>query len=263
MGRWLTCSFPRGTGPFPAVLVPFYEPLTSIGQGAKGKAGTHDYGLQMVKRGCVTLSIGTPGSLDKLGGDTRGALTKAGEEAAPATAHAPGLCRGQLPDGPHANARSGRQAHRYHRPLLRRQVVDVRFLPGPRFACAVWSDPGIVFNEKDSNVNYWEPWYLGYDPKVRRKPGVPSEANPRTGLYKELIDASEDLVDLHALDGPSSGAGIRRRARPAEELASPQSLGRREHLARIQESGLFDRSERRTSPRPRPSSWSLRSLNTF
>jgi gamma-glutamyltranspeptidase/glutathione hydrolase len=72
-----------------------------------------------------------------------------------------------------------------------------------RFACAVWSDPGIVFNEKDANVNYWEPWYLGYDPKqARRKPGIPSPANPRTGLYKELIDAGEDLVELHALMAP-------------------------------------------------------------
>ena len=51
-------------------------------------------------------------------------------------------------------------------------------------------------------MNYWEPWYLGYDPKVQRKPGVPSDANPRTGLYKELIDAGEDLVDLHALMAP-------------------------------------------------------------
>jgi hypothetical protein len=71
-----------------------------------------------------------------------------------------------------------------------------------RFACAVWSDPGIVFNEKDSNVNYWEPWYLGFDPKTQRKSGVPSAANPRTGLYKELIDAGHDLVDLHALMAP-------------------------------------------------------------
>jgi hypothetical protein len=71
-----------------------------------------------------------------------------------------------------------------------------------RFACAVWSDPGIVFNEKDSNVNYWEPWYLGFDPKEKRKAGVPSEKNPRTGLYKELIDSGEDLVDLHALMAP-------------------------------------------------------------
>src|SRR5438552_3496124 len=71
-----------------------------------------------------------------------------------------------------------------------------------RFACAVWSDPGIVFNEKDSNVNYWEPWYIGFDPKVQRREGVPSPANPRTGLYKEMIDAGEDLVDLHALMAP-------------------------------------------------------------
>src|SRR5262249_400834 len=42
----------------------------------------------------------------------------------------------------------------------------------------------------------------GYDPKVQRKAGIPSEANPRTGLYKELIDAGEDLVDLHALMAP-------------------------------------------------------------
>jgi hypothetical protein len=71
-----------------------------------------------------------------------------------------------------------------------------------RFAAAVWSDPGIVFNEKDPNCNYWELWYLGYDPKVQRKEGVPSATNPRTGLYKELIEAGEDLVDLHALMAP-------------------------------------------------------------
>jgi hypothetical protein len=71
-----------------------------------------------------------------------------------------------------------------------------------RFACAVWSDPGIVFNEKNANVNYWEPWYIGYEPDTQRKPGVPSSDNPRTGLYKQMIDAGEDLVDLHALMAP-------------------------------------------------------------
>jgi hypothetical protein len=35
--------------------VPFYEPLTSIGQGTKGRV-THNYGLQLVRRGFVTLS---------------------------------------------------------------------------------------------------------------------------------------------------------------------------------------------------------------
>jgi hypothetical protein len=71
-----------------------------------------------------------------------------------------------------------------------------------KFACAVWSDPGIVFNEKNSNVNYWEPWYLGYDPNLKRKPGIPSDANPRTGLYKELVEQGDDLVSLHALMAP-------------------------------------------------------------
>jgi hypothetical protein len=39
-----------------------------------------------------------------------------------------------------------------------------------RFACAVWSDPGIVFDERNrrkqnpnGSVNYWVVWYLGFD----------------------------------------------------------------------------------------------------
>ncbi len=43
---------------------------------------------------------------------------------------------------------------------------------------------------------------LGYDPHTQRKPGVPSAQNPRTGLYKELVEAGDDLVDLHALLAP-------------------------------------------------------------
>src|SRR5215475_3716146 len=194
---------PKGRRPFPAVLVPFYEPLTSIGQGAKGRGvGTHDYGLQLVKRGFVTLSIGTPGSLDKLGGDTRAALVKAGQELRrqPLTllAYVAANCHTALAQMPEVDAeRIGIIGLSYGgKWSMFTSCLD------ERFACAVWSDPGIVFNEKDSNVNYWEPWYLGYDPKEKRKPGVPSAANPRTGLYKELIDAGEDLIDLHALMAP-------------------------------------------------------------
>lgn len=194
---------PKGPGPFPAVLVPFYEPLTSIGRGEKGRGvGTHDYGLQLVKRGFVTLSIGTPGSLDNLGGDTRDALIKAGKDLRrqPLTllAYVAANCLTALAQMPEVDAeRIGIIGLSYGgKWAMFASCMD------ERFACAVWSDPGIVFNEKDSNVNYWEPWYLGYDPNTQRKPGVPSATNPRTGLYKELIDAGEDLVDLHALMAP-------------------------------------------------------------
>ena len=73
-----------------------------------------------------------------------------------------------------------------------------------RFACAVWSDPGIVFNEENSNVNYWEPWYLGYEEGTRRPPGVPDASRPRTGLYKQLVASDRDLNDLHALQCTAS-----------------------------------------------------------
>jgi dienelactone hydrolase len=204
-GKWVDgyLLVPRGPGPFPAVVVPFYEPLTSIGRGDKGRGvGTHDYGLQLVKRGFVTLSIGTPGSLDRLGGDTRTALTQAGTDLRrqPLTllAYVAANCLTALAQMPEVDpARIGIIGLSYGgKWAMFASCLD------ERFACAVWSDPGIVFNEKDGNVNYWEPWYLGYDPKVRRKAGIPSAANPRTGLYKELIDAGEDLVGLHALMAP-------------------------------------------------------------
>jgi hypothetical protein len=71
-----------------------------------------------------------------------------------------------------------------------------------KYAAAVWSDPGIVWEEKDSNANYWEPWYLGKDKAVIRKPGVVTEANPRTGAYKELVAEHHDLNELAALMAP-------------------------------------------------------------
>jgi len=194
---------PDGPGPFPAVVVPFYEPLTSIGQGPKGSGvGTHDYGLQLVKRGFVTLSIGTPASMDPAGGDTREALIQAGKanRRQPLTflAYVAANCLTALAQMPEVDAsRIGIIGLSYGgKWSMFASCLD------ERFACAVWSDPGIVFNEKDANVNYWEPWYLGFDPKVQRKAGVPSDKNPRTGLYKELIEGGHDLVDLHALMAP-------------------------------------------------------------
>jgi pimeloyl-ACP methyl ester carboxylesterase len=71
-----------------------------------------------------------------------------------------------------------------------------------KFACGVWSDPGIVFDEERPNVNYWEPWYLGYDPDRQRERGVPSADKPRTGPYKKMILEGHDLHELHVLMAP-------------------------------------------------------------
>ena len=35
-----------------------------------------------------------------------------------------------------------------------------------------------------------------------RKAGIPTEANPRTGAYKRLVEAGHDLHELHALMAP-------------------------------------------------------------
>jgi pimeloyl-ACP methyl ester carboxylesterase len=71
-----------------------------------------------------------------------------------------------------------------------------------RFSAVAVSDPGIVFDEKRSNVNYWEPWYLGFDPAQTRKPGIPTSENPRTGAYRKMIEQGRDLHELHALIAP-------------------------------------------------------------
>src|SRR5690606_17605406 len=73
-----------------------------------------------------------------------------------------------------------------------------------KFACAAWSDPGVVFDDtKGSGVNYWEPWYLGYYPppweNVWRKTGDIENAR---GTYPTLIKGGYDLHELHALMAP-------------------------------------------------------------
>lgn len=180
---------PDGDGPFPAVLVTFYESATSVGLGERGK-DTHDYGLQLARRGFVTLSIGTPGSLESA---ERGDMQPLSYLACTAA-----NCHTALANLPQVHPErigiiglsyGGKWA------MFASCLYD-------KFACAVWSDPGIVFDESNANVNYWEPWYLGYEKGVRRPEGVPSAERPRTGLYKRLIDEDRDLHELHALMAP-------------------------------------------------------------
>ena len=71
-----------------------------------------------------------------------------------------------------------------------------------QFACAAWSDPGIVFDDSRPNVNYWEPYYLGYHSPPWRERSVISPENPAKGLYVKLRNEGYDLHELHALMAP-------------------------------------------------------------
>jgi len=71
-----------------------------------------------------------------------------------------------------------------------------------RFACVAVSDAGIVFDETRINVNYWEPWYRGYEEGVTRCPGLPTVDNPRTGAYRRLVETGHDLHELLTLIAP-------------------------------------------------------------
>jgi hypothetical protein len=187
---------PSGKGPFPAVLIPFYEPGTSVGRPTnkvRGKFG--DYGLQLTRRGFVTLSIGSPGG-DARKPDRNGAVCQPLSYLAYVAVN----CANALAHRPDVDAkRIGVVGHSYGG----KWAMFASCL-SDKFAAAVWSDPGIVFDEARSNVNYWEPWYLGFDPmlKTQRKPGLITPDNPRTGAYKTMIERHMDLHELHALMAP-------------------------------------------------------------
>lgn len=184
---------PPGDGPFPAVFVPFYEPETSAGLNKDPKAKLRDFALQLTKRGFVTLSIGTPAGdsrLPGLGGATCQPLSYYAYVAA--------NCHTALAQLPYVDGkRIGIVGHSYGGKWSMFGAALYE-----KYAACVTSDPGIVWDEKRGNVNYWEPWYLGRDPAITRKPGLIKPDNPRTGAYKALVEEGRDLTEIHALIAP-------------------------------------------------------------
>ncbi len=186
---------PVGSEKKPAVVTVFYEPKTAIGLGKPYR----DFAIQLAKRGFVTLSIGTTEStraktyslyypsLDDVEVQPLSMLAYAAVNSWFLLANMPEVDAARI--GIVGHSFGGKWA------MFASCLFD-------KFACAAWSDPGIVFDEKRENINYWEPWYLGYHPKPWRKRGVITPENPAKGLYPKLVDEGFDLHELHALMVP-------------------------------------------------------------
>jgi len=188
---------PDGTKLFPAILAVYYDAETAVGLGKE----LRDFGYQLTKRGFVTLSIGTP-EFSSLKAPYKPLYESAIEETPlqprSALAYVAANCHTELANMPQVDPnRIGIIGHSYGGKwaMFASCLYD-------KFACTVWSDPGIVFDEKRPNVNYWEPWYLGYDPNQQRQRGIPNATNPRTGAYRKLFIDGFDLHELHALMAP-------------------------------------------------------------
>ena len=186
---------PDGQGKRPAVVTVYYEPETSIGLGAP----LRDFGLQLARRGFVVLSIGTTQateaktyslyypSLDDAQVQPLSMLGCAAANAWHVLANRDDVDQSRI--GIVGHSFGGKWA------MFASCLFD-------RFACAAWSDPGIVFDNTRPSINYWEPWYLGYHPLPWRKRGLITDDNPAHGLYPRLMSEKRDLHELHALMAP-------------------------------------------------------------
>ena len=189
---------PNTEGEKPAVITVFYEPETAIGFSPKNKEN-RDFAYQLTKRGFVTLSLGTTETTEnKTYSIYYPHIENATMQPLSALAYAAAnaweaLAKIEAVD----SSRIGITGHSYGGKwaMFASCLYD-------KFACAAWSDPGIVFDEtKGSGVNYWEPWYLGYYPPPWANAWCKTSAGSK-GLYPKLIKENFDLHELHALMAP-------------------------------------------------------------
>lgn len=186
---------PDAKGRKPAVVTVFYEPESAAGLNRP----LLDFAFQLAKRGFVALSIGTAGMrksppYNQYYPHPDNATVEPLSMLAYLAANSCNL----LVNNPEVDStRIGIVGHSYGGKWA--MFASCLY---EKFACAVWSDGGIVFDESRPNVNYWEPWYLGYHKPPWRNRGLITEENPAKGLYPKLIKEGHDLHELHALMAP-------------------------------------------------------------
>lgn len=187
---------PDEKGKKPAVISVFYEPETAAGIGGKPY---RDFAYQLTKRGFVTLSLGTTETTNnKTYSIYYPNIENATIQPLSVLAYAAANALEALAEEEDVNAeRIGIVGHSYGG----KWAMFASCLYN-KFAAAAWIDPGIVFDEtKGSEVNYWEPWYLGYYPPPWENTWSKTGEKGK-GLYPQLRKEGYDLHELHALMAP-------------------------------------------------------------
>lgn len=184
---------PDGGGKRAAVIIVYYEPETAIGLGKPNR----DFALQLTKRGFVTLSIGTTQATEA---GTYSlyypSIENAQVEPLSMLAYAAANAWYVLSKVPEVDSsRIGIMGHSFGGKWA--MFASCLF---DKFAAAVWSDPGIIFDESEESANYWAPWYLGYYPPPWKGKGWAHY--PEKGLYPKLRAKGHNLQELHALMAP-------------------------------------------------------------
>ena len=189
---------PDGKGKKPAVITVYYEPETAAGLG-RPDLPDRDFAYQLCKRGFVTLSLGTTESTNsKTYSIYYPEIQNASVQPLSMLAYAAANAWNVLAKVKDVDSkRIGIMGHSYGGKWA--MFASCLY---EKFACAVWSDPGIVFEDSRESINYWEPWYLGYHPQPWRKRGLITKENPAKGLYPKMVSEGYNLQELHALMAP-------------------------------------------------------------
>ncbi|NND08730.1 MAG: sialidase [Saprospiraceae bacterium] len=179
----------------PAVITVYYEPETAIGEGKPHR----DYAIQLAQRGFVTLSLGsTEATAAKTYALYHPSIDAAEVQPLSMLAYAAANAWHALSLHPSVDStRIGIVGHSFGGKWA--MFASCLF---EKFACAAWSDPGIMLQNDRPSINYWEPWYLGYHPKPWRERGLITADNPAKGLYPDLVAKGHNLHELHALMAP-------------------------------------------------------------
>lgn len=187
---------PEGEGAKPAVVTLFYNPEVAVGLTGEPY---RDFARQLTRRGFITLSLGTRhASARNEFALYYPSITNATVEPLSMLAYAAANAWHVLSkvDGVDSN-RIGVVGHSFGGKWA--MFAATLF---ENFACAAWSDPGVMFGEDRNSINYWEPWYLGYHPAPWRKRGLITAENPAYGTYPKLRAQGMNLHELQSLMAP-------------------------------------------------------------